>query len=372
MLPKDLIYQLALTMVPQIGPVQARILLQHCEPEEIFHAKRAFLEKIEGIGPARATAISQFNDFARIEDEIHFIEKYSVQPLFITHPAYPRRLLNCTDAPVMLFYKGSADLNAERMLAVIGSRSHTEYARQVTEKLIAELAPAGVCIVSGLAYGVDALAHKAALKHQLPTVGVLGHGLNQVYPAEHSGLARDMLQQGGGLLTEFQSQTIPDKHNFPIRNRVVAGMCDAVLVVETGIKGGSMITAELAGNYNRDVFALPGKITDPKSAGCNFLIRQNKAILLTDARQLLETMGWPTGEEAAARKKKADRQKKLFIELSPNEKIITGLLQEKEPLHIDEINARSGLSTSAIAAAILNLELQNVLVSLPGKQYQLA
>ncbi|MBL7722832.1 MAG: DNA-protecting protein DprA [Chitinophagaceae bacterium] len=363
----DLLYQLSLTLVPNIGPVQAKILLQHCEAEEIFHAKRSFLEKIEGIGPVRADSIKNFNGFHLAEEEIKFIEKYKINPLFLTDEAYPKRLLNCYDSPTMLFYRGIADLNAPKIIAIIGTRSHTDYAKQVTEKLVKKLSSLNVTVVSGLAYGVDAIAHKAALKNNLPTIGVLAHGLDQIYPSEHTSLARDIVKNNGGLLTEFRSNTKPDKHNFPTRNRIVAGMSDVTIVIETGLKGGSMITTELANSYNKDVFALPGKVTDPKSAGCNYLIKNNKAMLLTDAQEIIEIMGW---EE----KKKSDskKQRELFIELSQEEKLIVDILKQKESVHIDDINNQSGLSSSAVAGAILSLELQSVVLSLPGKLYRLA
>lgn len=223
-----------------------------------------------------------------------------------------------------------------------------------------------------MAYGVDAIAHKAAVKNNLPTVGVLAHGLDQIYPSDHSGLAKDMLKNGGGLLTEFRSKTNPDKHNFPTRNRIVAGMSDATIVIESGIKGGSMVTAELANGYNKDVFAFPGKVTDNKSAGCNYLIKSNKAMLLTDAQQLIEIMGWEERKQKSNSGSRGKSQKEIFIELSKDEKIIIDILNEKETAHIDEINLRSGLSSSAIAAAILNLELQNVVYGLPGKIYKLS
>lgn len=362
----ELLYQLALTHIPNIGPIQAKLLLQHCNAEEIFHAKKSFLEKIEGIGPVRAAGIASFKDFSKAEKEIAFLEKYRIKPLFITDKDYPKRLLNCYDSPTLLFYKGDADLNASRIIAIIGTRSHTEYAKQVTEKIVKDLTSQSITIVSGLAYGVDALAHKAAIKNQLPTIGVLAHGLDQIYPAEHSSLAKDMVNHGGGLLTEFSSNSKPDKHNFPTRNRIVAGMSDATIVIETSLKGGSMITAELANGYNRDVFAVPGKITDPKSAGCNYLIRNNKAFLLSDAGEILNIMGW---EET--KKNHHKKQKQLFIELTENEKAVVNILKEKECVHIDEINSKSGLNSSMIAASILNLELQNVIVALPGKLYQL-
>ena len=366
---ENLLYQISLTLIPNIGPVQAKILLQHFEAEEIFKAKRSALEKIEGIGSIRAVSIKEFTDFAKAEEEIKFVEKYKIKPLFITDEKYPQRLLNCYDSPTLLFYKGDADLNVSKIIAVIGTRTHTDYAKQQTDKLIKELSDQNVLIVSGMAYGVDALAHKAALKNGLPTVGVLGHGLDLIYPYDHSNLAKDMLKNGGGLLTEFRSNTKPDKHNFPTRNRIVAGMADATIVIETGIKGGSMITAELANGYNKDVFAYPGKVSDTKSAGCNYLIKTNKAMLLTDAQELIEIMGW---EERAKSLKEKKSQREIFIELSKDEKIIIDILKEKESVHIDDINFHSGLSSSATAAAILNLELQSVVISLPGKVYKLS
>ena len=365
----ELLYQLALTLIPNIGPVQAKILLQHCNAEEIFHAKKSYLEKIEGIGPVRAASIIAFKDFSKAEEEIKFIEKYKIKSLFLTDPDYPKRLLNCYDSPTLLFYKGEADLNAAKIVAIVGTRSHTDYAKQVTEKLVKELTEQNITVVSGLAFGVDAIAHKAAVKNNLPTIGVLAHGLDQIYPPEHAGLAKDMIKHKGGLLTEFRSKSKPDKHNFPTRNRIVAGISDATVVIETGLKGGSMITAELANSYNKDVFAIPGKVTDAKSAGCNYLIKNNKAMLLTDAAELIQVMQW---EDKAKSKKEKKNQRELFIELTNEEKIIIAILREKNTVHIDEINSKSTLTSSTVAAAILNLELQNVLVSLPGKMYQLA
>ena len=365
----DLLYQLALTEVPNIGWVQAKILAHHFgEAEKIFKAKLSTLEKIEGIGTIRANSVKNFTDFSNAEEEIRFIEKFRITPLFITDKKYPQRLLHCYDPPTLMFYKGSANLNAAKIIAIIGTRSHTDYSKKMTDNLVEELSAQNILIVSGMAFGVDAIAHKAAVKNNLPTIGVLGHGLDQIYPPDHSNLAKEMLKNGGGLLTEFRSKTKPDKHNFPTRNRIVAGMSDATIVIESGIKGGSMVTAELANGYNKDVFAFPGKVTDNKSAGCNYLIKSNKAMLLTDAQQLIEIMGW----EEKTQKSKNKIQKEIFIELSSDERIIIDLLNEKETVHIDEINLRSGLSNSAIAAAILNLELQNVVNGLPGKVYKLS
>ena len=365
----DLLYQLALTEVPNVGLVQAKILAQHFgEAQKIFNANQSTLEKIEGIGEVRARSIKRFTDFSQAEDEIKFIEKFSIQPLFVTDKQYPQRLLHCYDSPTLLFYKGTADLNVSKVVAIVGTRAHTDYSRKMTDKLVEELCAHDILIVSGMAFGVDAMAHKAAIKNNLATVGALAHGLDQIYPPHHAGLAKDMMKHGGGLLTEFRSNTKPDKHNFPTRNRIVAGMSDATVVIESGIKGGSIVTAELANGYNRDVFAFPGKVTDTKSAGCNHLIKSNKAVLLTDAQQFIEMMGW----EERSRKSEVRSQKEIFIELSKDEKIIVDILNEKETVHIDEINLRSGLSNSAIAAAILNLELQNVVNGLPGKMYKLS
>lgn len=364
----ELLYQLALTEVPNIGCVHAKILAQHFgSAEKIFKSSQKVLEKIEGIGEVRARSIKSFTDFSAAEEEIRFIEKFNIRPLFITDENYPRRLLNCYDSPTLLFYKGEADLNTSWIIAVIGTRNHTEYGKQVTEKLLKELAGLHVTVVSGMAFGIDALAHKASIKNNLPTIGVLAHGLDQIYPPEHNHLAKDMIKQGGGLLTEFRSGTKPDKHNFPTRNRIVAGMSDATIVIETGIKGGSMITAELANGYNKDVFAYPGRVSDQKSAGCNYLVKTNKAMLLTDAKELIEVMGWKENPQKPGTR----RQREIFIELSAEEKAIVAILNEKETVHIDEINLKSGLSSSHTAAAILSLELQNLVACMPGKMYKL-
>jgi DNA processing protein len=362
----ELFYQLALTLVPNIGDVHAKLLLQQFgDASSIFKASHKDLERLEGIGTVRASSIRAFNDFHLAEAELQFIEKYRIKTLFLTDPEYPQRLLNCYDSPTLLFYKGTADLNASKVLAIVGTRSNTDYGKQFTEELVAELSSQQVLIVSGLAIGIDAYAHKAALKNNLPTVGVVGHGLDKIYPSVNKGLARDIALQNGGILSEFFSGTLPDKHNFPLRNRIVAGMSDATIVVETLISGGSMITAKLADAYNRDVFAVPGRTTDTKSKGCNYLIKNNKAILLTDAGQLLDIMGWQE------KKKKIKKQKELFIELTPEEKQVIDILKQKESVHIDEVNISSGLSSSSVAAAILNLELQSVIGSMPGKMYKL-
>ncbi len=364
-MPTELEYQIALTLTPNIGCVAAKTLAQHFgNASDIFKAKQSTLAKIDGIGTVRASSIKEFNDFANCDDEIAFIEKHHVTPLFLNDENYPKRLLNCYDSPSLLFYKGTANLNQSRIAAVIGTRKNSEYGKQLAAELMEMLATYEVLIISGLAFGIDTLAHREALKNKLPTVGVLAHGLHTLYPPENAKMAKQMVAEGGGLLTEFKSGEKPDKHNFPTRNRIVAGLADVTIVIETDVRGGSMITAELANNYNRDVLAFPGRSNDAKSRGCNELIRNNKAALVTCGQDVLEFMNWlPTNEKPKA-------QRSLFIELSADEKVIYELLNASEQIHIDELNLRSQLSSSAVAAALLTLELQGVIQSLPGKMYK--
>jgi DNA processing protein len=364
-LTNDLLYQIALTTVPNIGAVQAKILIEHFgNAQAIFQAKKKDLEAIEGLGSVRAKSIKDFSGFTMAEDELTFIERHKIQPLFITDIIYPQRLLHCYDAPTLLYYRGNADLNNQRIISIIGTRNNTEYGRQLTEQLVADLKSLNIIIVSGLAYGIDAIAHKAAVQNNMSTVGVLAHGMDKIYPSQHKSLAKQMLLNGG-LLTEFRKETLPDKHNFPKRNRIVAGMSDATVVIETAEKGGSIITAELANGYNKDVFAFPGKTTDTKSAGCNSLIKNNKAILLTNAKQLVEVLGWEQ------KKPTAKPQKQLFITLTAEEKILVDILKAKDAVHIDELYLKSGLTSSSVAASMLSLEFENIITSLPGKMYKL-
>jgi DNA processing protein len=363
----DLLYQLALTQVPNIGDVQAKILAEEFgTAEAIFKAKKSTLEKIEGIGEVRANSIKKFDAFTEQEEEIKFIEKYKIKPLFLTADDYPKRLLHCYDPPTLLFYRGNANLNTSKIISIIGTRSNSDYGKMMTEKILASLAPHQPLVVSGLAYGIDAIAHKQSLKQQLPTVAVLAHGLDKIYPSQHTALAKEMIAEGGGILTEFRKDTKPDRHNFPERNRIVAGMCDATIVIETGIKGGSMITANLAYSYNRDVFAIPGKTTDSKSEGCNYLIQSNKAVLIRSGEDIIEQMNW---EE---KQKKQTIQKQLFVDLTADEKIIAQLLQAKEQMHIDEINLQSNINSSSVSAALLMMEMNGLVKSMPGKIYKLS
>lgn len=362
----DLLYQVALTLIPNIGDVHAKTLLNiYGDAHSVFKAKKKDLEKIEGIGAVRAKCIREFDNFQSSEEELRFIEKYKITTLFLLDKAYPQRLLQCFDSPTLLYYRGNADLNHTRILSVVGTRNNSDYGKALCEHLLKALSGQDLLVVSGLAFGIDTIAHRASLKNGLPTVGILAHGLDMIYPPQNKSLAKQMTEQGG-LLTDFISNTSPDKQNFPRRNRIVAGICDALIVIESSKRGGSLITAELANGYNRDVFALPGKTTDTKSEGCNYLIKNNKASLLTCADDLLDMMNW---------NKKATpmpaMQRQLFIELSPNEKIIIDILQQQPSIHIDQLYFKSGLSSSATASALLTLEMQGVVISLPGKVYKI-
>jgi DNA processing protein len=288
-----------------------------------------------------------------------------VRALTIDDAEYPQRMLTAYDAPVILFYKGNADLNTARSVSIVGTRRNSDYGRQVTEKIIQDLAPYNVMIISGLAFGIDAIAHKQALKQGLPTIAVLAHGLASLYPPEHSQLSREMVNQGG-LITEYSSQIKAEKHHFPIRNRIVAAMSDCTIVTETAVKGGSMITADIANGYHKDVFALPGRTTDFKSAGCNWLIRNNQATLMESVSDMAKMMGW---EEVKSKEK--DIQGELFISLTEVEQRIVDLLREREQMHIDVINATTGYPNSRNAGALLELEMKDLILSMPGRIYRL-
>ena len=362
---EEQIYQIALTMISEIGDVHAKSLLSiFGEASAIFKAKKKELSIVEGIGDRKAKLIKDFSAFAAAEKELNFISKNNYQLLFQTDDLFPKRLLNCYDAPVLLYFNGHCNLNASKIISIVGTRNNTDYGKQIVDTFIAALPNENILILSGLAFGIDAIAHKAALKNKIPTIGVLAHGLDRIYPLVHKNLSKEMIAEGG-LLTEFRRGVLPDKHNFPKRNRIVAGMADATVVIETAQKGGSMITADLAATYNRELFAVPGKITDLKSTGCNQLIKENKANLFNGATDFLEWMGWQS--KMVTPKK----QRILFYEFTKEELVIADLLRDNQAMSIDALYLRSGLSSSAFAAALLSLELQNAIQSLPGKMFRL-
>jgi DNA processing protein len=362
----ELLYQIALTMIGGIGDVNAKSLIAYCgSASEVFTQKRGDLLRIPGIGEKLAKSIcSSAALLKRAAEEEEFIYKHRIRPMFFTDSDYPTRLRYCIDAPVLLYFRGNGTLNAERIVAIVGTRTPSEYGIAKTIELVRDLSSAGVTVVSGLAYGVDAYAHKAAVDSGLQTIGVLGHGLDRIYPTEHTRLARKMIACGG-LLTDFMSGTNPDAVNFPKRNRIVAGICDALVVIESRRTGGSLITATIASSYNRDVFAIPGRAGEPLSEGGNGLIKRNRAGLIESAEDLLEAMQWT--DTALPKKKPA--QLALALNLSEDERKIMDLLKAKSPLHVDEITYGAKLPVSRVSTLLLQLEFSNLVRSRPGKLY---
>lgn len=364
-MPEEILYRIALTQIPQVGAVTLKKLLEYFgSATDIFRAGTRELERMSDIGPVKAAAIKGFRDFARAESELRFITHQRIRPLFYTDPGYPQRLKHCVDAPVLLYFKGRSDLNAPRMVNIIGTRQPSAYGIAMCENIVKGLSEHKVTIVSGMAYGIDITAHRAAIRHQIPTIGVLAHGLDRLYPAMHQYEARQM-QVNGGLLTDFMSRTLPDRQNFPKRNRIVAGLCDATIVIESGLKGGSLITADIANSYNRDVMTVPGRVSDTSAAGCHYLVQTNKAALVTSAQDILELMGWER-----AIKPKPVVQRDLFVTLSPAEEQVMSLFRNKTPRHIEEIYLYSRLPGSEVAHVLFRLEMQQVLRCLPGQQYE--
>lgn len=361
----SILHKIGLTLISHVGHGTARHLLDHFgSAEAVFKASLKQLREIPGVGTITATQIKNTDALKHAAKQLSFIEKHRIEVLFYTDKNYPYRLRNCTDAPVLLYYKGTADLNHPRIVSVVGSRKATAYGRMLCAELAETLAAYDVLIVSGLAYGIDITAHKESLRQHIPTIGVLAHGLDRVYPAVHQPIAHQMVQMGG-LLTEFPLDTIPDKENFPKRNRIIAGIADATIVVEATEKGGALITAELANSYNRDVYAFPGRTSDACSQGCNFLIKTNRAGLINHARDLVYCLGW----DAVVPKPKL-QQLQLPVNLSTEElKIVTILKASAMP--IDQLAILSEIQQSKLTMHLLNLEMQGILTSLPGKMYQL-
>jgi DNA processing protein len=361
-----LLYQIALTLIPGIGDVLGKKLVSFCgSPDLIFRESSKMLKKIPRISEKLVAAIRNKELLLRAEKEILFLEKYRIRPLWYQDPDYPARLRNCLDSPVMMYYKGIADLNALKILGIVGTRSATEYGKEVCHQIIEEVRDQGITIVSGLAYGIDSCAHRTAVSFGLPTIGVLGHGLDRIYPAQNRGLAEKMIRNGG-LLTDFLSETKPDRENFPRRNRIIAGMCDAILVVEAAKKGGALITADIANSYNKDVFAVPGKIGHVYSEGTNYLIKVNKAALIQSGEDIKYMMGWEKRKE-----ENAVIQRKLLIEMTPEEELVVNVLLSQGETGIDELTLKSGLSINKCSAALLNLEFEGIVKSYPGKIYSM-
>ena len=359
--------QIALTFIPRLGPTAIRRLMEAYPGEDIFSLPRQELKAAFGSHIGIIESISSKSGHARAEQELAFCEKNGIRPLFFTDSDFPDRLNRpeCGDSPVLLYVMGRADLNAERTVSVVGTRRATAQGRDNTDRLVRDLKAYNTPIVSGLAYGIDTAAHTAALDHGLPTVAVLGHGLDRIYPPENRPLAKRILDAGGALVTEYPNGTAIHPKYFPARNRIIAAMGDATVVVEASEKGGALITAAIAASYQRDVFALPGRLTDTYSRGCNNLIATNRAQLLRTADDIAFQLGWPLigkqmaiaeAEEAAA--------------LSPTEQKVIDLLQEYDRMTLDEVAARLAASLPKAAGLMFNLEMRGLVHTLPGHLYQ--
>ena len=353
-------------MIQGIGDINAKKLIAYCGgAEAVFKEKKHFLLKIPGLGEKVVKTIISADVMEEAEAEMAFMAEQNIKAHYFLDKSYPQRLLHCEDGPILLFTKGNMNMNVGKMIAIVGTRNATVKGKAFCEKLVEELAQHQPTIISGLAYGIDIVAHKAALKHNLQNFAVLASGLNQVYPKSHFNTAQK-LQENGGLISDYRSKTKMMPMHFAERNRIVAGMADAVIVIESSEKGGSLITADLANGYNRDVFALPGRVDDSQSVGCNRLIKSNKAALLESAKDIEYIMGW---EKKSG--KNNNRQVELFIDLTDEETKLIELIKEKEAISIDELSLLANFPISKTTTLLLNLEFSGIIKSLPGKMYQL-
>jgi DNA processing protein len=363
-------YKIGMDLIPGIGSVLAKKIIEFTgSPEEAFRCRESLLRTIPGIGKTLAGNIASQQILSRAEKEIEFIKRYQIRTLYYLDNDYPDRLKQCADSPVIIYIKGNADLNHPKILSIVGTRNATSYGLDFCRNLIYELASKGhdPLIVSGLAYGIDICAHKAALDNKLQTIACLAHGLSTIYPPAHRNIAGKIAEQGA-LVTDFISSTMPEKGNFIKRNRIIAGLSDATIVIESSNKGGALITADLANSYNRDVFALPGRVSDRRSQGCNNLIKINKAALIEEARDIEYLLGWKTPENRLtvgnpARIEEMDDEEKAIIRL---------LLDENREMSADNISADTGFGAGKTSFILLNLEFKGHIISLPGKFYRLS
>ncbi len=361
------IYQVALTLVPGIGNVLIKHLVSYCgSAQGVFESSFSKLIKISGIGEKLARTVLKKNYFDEATKKIEKALKEDVSVLFFTDESYPSRFKEIIDSPALIYWKGNSNLNYSPMIAIVGTRNATDYGRSFLKKFIYDLLPLQPIIVSGLAYGIDVYAHQIALECQLPTIGVLAHGLDIVYPSSHHLISKKMVNQGG-LLTEYSFGVKPERLNFPARNRLIAGLADAVVVVEASEKGGALITADLANGYNKDVFAVPGNVDQLYSQGCNNLIKSNRAHLLTNVDDLKQMMNWDETKEII----KKDMQ--LPSSLCSEEGTILALLnQNVNEMHIDEISLKSQIPIHKLSSFLLKLELEGLIKLMPGKKYKVS
>jgi len=365
---EEKIYQVALSMVPGVGDISAKSLLSYCgSASEVFKCSTGKLSGIPGIGIITARSIKDFNNFSSAEKIVAKCMNFNTEILFYTDKNYPKKLKQAPDGPIILYFKGAIDLNRLKIVSIVGTRRSTPYGREFVDKLVADLYDHNVIVVSGLAYGIDIQAHRAALKNELPTIGVMASGLDIIYPDAHKSIAHEMLEKGG-LISEQHLGIKPEAHLFPARNRIIAGMADAVIVIEAATRGGALITAEIANSYNRDVFAVPGNLDRNYSSGCNNLIKNNKAHLLTGIQDLEYIMNWEKG-------KKNERKGMLDIDwetLSEEEAgIVRILMDQPEAVLIDDLSWRAQIPLNKLAINLLNLELQGIVKPLQGKKYKL-
>ena len=365
-------YLIGITQIKGVGTNLAKTLIAYIgSPEGVFNEKRQQLEKTPGIGSILSSEIMSQRSAAldRAEKEIEFIYKNNIQTFSFTDNVYPFRLKECPDSPILLYGKGNLNLNEGKFIGVVGTRKATDGGKENCRKLISDIAnnlPNAV-IVSGLAYGIDICAHKAAIDAELSTIAVLAHGLDRLYPATHSSIAAKMLEKGG-LLTEFPSKTNPDKPNFVQRNRIIAGICDILIVVESNEKGGALITANLANDYNRDVFAYPGRVNDDASKGCNALIKHNKAALIESAEDMLRFMNWEKKDKAASH----SMQISLFIDLSEEEQELLSILRQyPDGIQTNQLAILLTKPFSKISFLLLEMEFKNLVKCLPGNVYKI-
>ena len=356
---------LALQNVANIGDITAKKLINHCGSiASIFSEKKAHLLKIDGIGQHMISDLFNAQHHTAAEMELKFIKDNNILCHYFTDEAYPEKLKHCVDGPILLFQSGNINLKQQRIISIVGTRKITTHGIANCEKLIETLAPFNPVIISGFAYGTDITAQKAAVKHNLQTVGCLAHGLNQVYPKVHKKYVAD-IEKHGGFFTDFWSNNPFDRNNFLKRNRIIAGLSEATIVIESAEKGGSLVTADIANSYNREVFAIPGRITDSQSVGCNNLIKHQRAHLLSGGADLIYMLGWELegGQKPAI-------QKKLFVELETDEKVVYNFLKDNGKELLDMIALKCNMPTFRIASILLNMELKGVVRPLPGKQFE--
>ncbi len=358
-------YLLALQKANGIGDITAKKLLQTCgSAEAIFKEKSSRLEKIYGIGKATLAGLKDQSLLRDSEKEFNFCTKNQIDIFGFLDENYPEKLRHCPDGPILIFSKGNIKFKEKKIISIIGTRMMTNYGKSFLQEFMADIKHYDPLIISGLAYGVDIYAHQLAMKHNLQTVAVLAHGLDTIYPKVHQKYALQ-LQENGGVISEFWSKTNPDRENFIKRNRIVAGISEATVVIESAKKGGSLITADIANSYNRDVFAVPGRSKDIFSQGCNDLIKHNKAALLTSVKDLEYFLNWDMQHVSPK-----TIQKKLFIELSETEQIIYQFLQQNGKQTLDLISLHCQIPIFKTAPVLLDLELKGAVRPLPGKMFE--